>query len=164
MATRTAEGEFKKGLALMDAEPVRAAEHFEAAVTLELRGGPKNRGGRAMSYLALCRAQHEGQIEQWISVCERALRRASLEPDVYLNLGRLYLMNRQRGRAIDMLLRGLRLCPDHPGLIAEFSATERRSPPPVPFLDRSNPVNEWLGRRRAQSNRGERRPDPSSAG
>ena len=149
-----AENDFKKGLvAMMQRDYERAADHFQEAVDQERRRETDHRTCRALSYLALCRAEAEGKAEPWLAVCEKAVKHGSQEPDVYLNLGRLYEKAGKRGRAVESLYRGLRLCPDHPTLLNEYARLERRNVPLLAFLHRDHPVNCWLGRTRARLNK-----------
>ena len=149
-----AENEFKKGLvAMMQRDYERAANHFQHALDQERRREKDHRTCRALSYLALCKAEAEGKVEPWLALCEKAVKHGSQEPDVYLNLGRLYEKAGKRGLAVESLYRGLRLCPDHPTLLNEYARLERRSVPLLSFLDRDHPVNCWLGKTRARLNK-----------
>jgi hypothetical protein len=44
--------------------------------------------------------------------------------------------------------RGLELSPNHKGLLAEYTKLDRREPPPLTIVARSNPLNKMLGKLR----------------
>jgi hypothetical protein len=53
-----------------------------------------------------------------------------------------------RKKAVDTAEAGLKLVPEHDDLLEVRKSLGVRSRPPVPFLDRSNPVNVNLGQAR----------------
>ena len=72
------------------------------------------------------------------------------DPDVYLNLGRLYWQSGQQERALTVLRKGLRSAArGAPSILRELERLNPRSRPVVPPLDRNNPVNKGLGKLRA---------------
>jgi tetratricopeptide (TPR) repeat protein len=65
---------------------------------------------------------------------------------LYLNLGRAYLAAGRRKDALEALQKGLRFDKQHKELLAERERLGVRRYVPVPFLDRSNPINAIIGR------------------
>jgi hypothetical protein len=65
--------------------------------------------------------------------------------DIYLNLGRVHLLTGNRKQAIQVFRLGLRHGRNS-RIIAELTALGLRKEPPLPFLQRSNPVNKFLGK------------------
>jgi len=65
-----------------------------------------------------------------------------------VNLARVYLAAGQRKKALDIAESGLRLLPDHDDLLRVRRSLGVRSRPPVPFLNRSHPINVSLGQAR----------------
>ncbi len=100
----------------------------------------------AMSYYALCLASVESRYDQAISLCLMAVEREFYNPDIYLNLGRIFLLNGQKAVAHKAFRKGLSFDNSHAGLISELKRLGLRRKPVVPFLPRSNSVNKFLGR------------------
>ncbi len=145
----TAENYFRKGLtSLVDDDPTVASECFQSAILTEVQRGVKRPQMRYLSYYGLSRAQAFGATPQSIQACETAARRDFFNPDLLLNLGRVYLLAGKTTKALATFERGLELAPSHNGLRAEFNRIDRRAAPPLGIVSRSNPLNKWLGRLR----------------
>jgi tetratricopeptide (TPR) repeat protein len=106
-----------------------------------------------MSYFGYLQAVVEKKYRSGIENCRRALsleqqRSVSEENDVpaelYLNIARAYMAAGRRKLALDSLEQGLRY--DKKGeLASELRSLGIRKRPPVPFLNRSNPINKYIG-------------------
>jgi hypothetical protein len=68
-----------------------------------------------------------------------------LYPVFYLNLGRAYLAASKKADAIDALKKGLKYDNGNSDLLKELRGLGLRKPAPVQFLDRSNPINKYIG-------------------
>jgi hypothetical protein len=68
-----------------------------------------------------------------------------LYPVFYLNLGRAYLAAGKKKDAIDAFRKGLQYDNGNSDLRKELRGLGMRKKPPVPFLDRSNPINKYIG-------------------
>ena len=88
-----------------------------------------------------------------IDLCKRAIDLEFYNGDHYANLARVYVAPGNRKKAVDTAEQGLKLVPEHESLLAVRKELGVRSKPPVPFLDRSNPVNVSLGQARHSSKR-----------
>jgi tetratricopeptide (TPR) repeat protein len=161
----SAENSFRRGLAsLFDGDAAAAADHFQAAILTEVQHGVKSPQMRYLSYYGLSRAQAYGATPQAIQACETAARRDFFNPDLLLNLGRVYLLAGKTTKALAAFHRGLELAPSHKGLIAEYKRFDRREPPPLGIVSRSHPLNKMLGKLRASlRNRVPRRVNPTRA-
>jgi tetratricopeptide (TPR) repeat protein len=149
MPILSAENSFKRGLAaLVDGDPAAAAAHFQAAILIEVQHGVKRPQMRYLSYYGLSRAQASGATPQTIQACETAARRDFFNPDLFLNLGRIYLLAGKTTKALTVFQRGLELAPRHKALLAEYRKIDRREPPPLAIVARSNPLNKALGKLR----------------
>ena len=149
MPILSAENSFRRGLAaLVDGDASSAADHFHAAILTEVQHGVKRPEMRYLSYYGLSRAKAHGATPQVIQACETASRRDSLNPDLFLNLGRVYLLAGKTTKALAAFRRGLELAPDHRSLLAESAKVDRRSPPPLSVVSRSHPLNKMLGKLR----------------
>lgn len=129
---------FDKGLQALDSdEPVRALSLFERALSIEPLPVVK-------SYFAYCIARERGQISHAISLCEEAIAVEKDKSLHYLNLGRIYLIKRDKVKAIQIFRAGLKHG-IHPEIIKELERLGTRKKPVIPFLKRKNPINKYLG-------------------
>jgi len=101
---------------------------------------------RYASYYGLCLARAKRDTRQALAICMDAIRRDFYRPELFLNLGRVYLMNRDRARAHEAFCLGLKLDRRHPRINAELKKMGVRKKPFVPFLERDHPVNRVSGR------------------
>ena len=97
------------------------------------------------SFLALCIARERGQYKKAVSLCTEALE---AEPDnsvLYLNLGKVHLLQKERDEAIRVFRLGLGR-EANAQIIAELDRLGIRKPPSLSFLKRDNPLNRYLGK------------------
>jgi tetratricopeptide (TPR) repeat protein len=146
----SAENSFRRGLAaLFEGDAAAASDLFQSAILIEIQHGVKGPQMRYLSYYGLSRAQAFGATPQAIQACETAARRDFFNPDLLLNLGRVYLLAGKTTKALAAFHRGLELAPRHKGLLAEYKRIDRREPPPLSLVSRSHPLNKMLGKLRA---------------
>jgi tetratricopeptide (TPR) repeat protein len=147
MTILSAENAFKKGLtALVKNRPKEASEFFRKALELERQRSKTRLDMRYLSYygLSLAKAGLSSQIA--LQACRSAVTRHADDPLLLLNLGRVYLITGKLEPALECFEKGLRVQPENQILRRELAKVDRRGRPMVPFLDRSHPVNRWLGR------------------
>jgi len=101
-----------------------------------------------LSFFGLCVALVQKNYRTGIDLCKRAIDLEFYNGDHYANLSRVYVAQGNRKKAVDIAERGLKLIPEHDGLLEVRKELGVRSRPSVPFLDRSNPVNVSLGHAR----------------
>ncbi len=131
MSVVSAEKNFNKGLeALVDQNYVEAAMHFRQAMDIEHQRRILQPDMRYLSYYGLCRATAHDKIQEGLHACKRAARVRSQDPEMFLNLGRVYLLARQKRLASDAFQTGLCLNPSHKTLARESSRLDARSPKP----------------------------------
>ena len=99
----------------------------------------------ACSYLAYCRAKIEGIYKEAVEVCMEARKEDPKNSEIYLNLGRIHLLAENRKQAIQVFRLGLRQGRNN-RIAAELEALGLRKSPPIPFLERSNPLNKIVGK------------------
>jgi tetratricopeptide (TPR) repeat protein len=99
----------------------------------------------AMSYYAVCLANVEANFDKAISLCLMAAEKEFYNPDIYLNLGRIFLLNGQKAVAVRAFRKGLKFDESHFGLLSEMRKLGVRRRPVIGFLHRTNPVNKFLG-------------------
>ncbi len=149
MSIVSAENAFKKGLAsFVEGRYIEAAQLFNAAIRTEKERGVGRPQMRYLSYYGLSMARAHGATPDAIRACETAARRDFFNPDLQLNLGRVYMLAGRTHRAFAALERGLKLAPRHRALVAELERFERRRMPVIPGLRRDHSLNILLGRLR----------------
>ncbi len=112
-----------------------------------------------LSYFGYLEASVDGRYRNGIETCTRAIallaKKAMLGEDdaeesqlalLYLNLGRAYIAAGKRMEAIKTLNAGLKYDRQNKGLLGELERLGVRRFIPVPFLKRTNPINEIIGR------------------
>ncbi len=147
MSILSSEIQFRKGLAaLAGGDPAGAAEHFKQAIAIERQRSASRPQMRYVSFYGLASAMAYGVSVDAIRACERAARIDFYNPDLLLNLGKVYLMAGKSTRALIAFERGLRLSPSHGPLREALARIDRRARPVLPCIRRNHPVNRWLGR------------------
>jgi tetratricopeptide (TPR) repeat protein len=101
-----------------------------------------------LSYFGVCLAMVQKKIKPSIDLCKRAIELQFYNVDHYANLARVYTVAGHRKKAIEIVEQGLKTHPDDESLLAVHRELGIRSRPPVPFLERSNPINVSLGQAR----------------
>jgi tetratricopeptide (TPR) repeat protein len=132
-------------------------EEYLAALTLflDVYGGEEPpspmlsaRTATGLSYFGLCLALVEKRIKPAIDLCKRAIELQFYNVDHFANLARVYTAAGNRKKAIETIEQGSKSHPDDESLLAVRRELGIRSRPPVPFLERSNPINVTLGQKR----------------
>ena len=67
-------------------------------------------------------------------------------PEIYLNLGRVFLLNGQKAVAVRAFRKGLKYDNCNMGLLVEMKRLGLRKRPVITFLPRQNLFNRCLGR------------------
>lgn len=133
------ENPFDEGLReLSCGRPDEALNFFNKAAA-------KNKTPLLCSYLAYCRAQIDGIYREAVDICMEARKADPKNSEIYLNLGRVHLLAGNRKQALQVFRLGLRQERNN-RIINELNALGQRKAPPVPFLDRGNPINKYLGK------------------
>lgn len=101
-----------------------------------------------LSYFGLCLALVQRKFKPAIDLCRRAVDLEFYNGDHYANLARVYVAAGNRKKAIETIDSGLKLVPEHEGLLEVRASMGIRARPAVPFLDRSHPINVTLGQAR----------------
>jgi predicted Zn-dependent protease len=151
---------FRRGLALC-----RRGELSDANVVFDelLRSGTEE--PLHLSYAGLLTATAGGDRKTGLRLCERAFCFGTDEPDVVMNLTRVYLSVGRRSKAIKALRRGLRKTPKHPAMLTLINELSPRADPPLSMVDRNNAINKSMaillaklsgrfGRERAEASSG----------
>lgn len=100
----------------------------------------------AMSYYALCLAAMEGNYDKAVSLCLTAAEKEFYNPEIYHNLGKIFLLHNQKTLAIKAFRKGLKFDGDNHKLIDEIRRLGLRRKPVISFLPRASFVNRILGK------------------
>jgi len=107
-----------------------------------------------LSYYGCLQALVDKKHRTGIENCKRALALVKksfsfgeemLYPVFYLNLGRAYVAAGKKKEALETFYKGLQFDNTNRDLQKEVKALGKRKAAPVPFLDRSNPINKYIG-------------------
>lgn len=98
----------------------------------------------ARSDLAFCIAKSGGDLDEAVRFAEQAAAYRPDDPSLQLNLGRILIMHGDRERGIDALRKGVQVG-GGAELQAELEKLGVRKPPPIGSLQRSHPLNKFLG-------------------
>lgn len=129
---------FAKGLdALAHDDMLTALASFEKAKHIE--DSPV-----INSYYAFCIAKERGQVSKAILLCEESIQKEPNNSLHYLNLGKIYLIDKSKTEAIRIFREGLNVDANHQ-IVEELNKLVIRKPPVISFLKRSNPANKYLG-------------------
>ena len=147
--TATAAGSdesFRKGLAALDRRSYQqAVALIQEAIELERREGSKSPRMKYVSYLGLALTLTSGRSEEGLKLCLKAVQRDFFDPNLFCNLGIVYLRNRQKAPAFEAFQKGLNLSPGNPRIRDELERYERRCDPVFTILPRGHAINRMFG-------------------
>jgi len=150
MTVLSAENNFRRGLAaLVDDNHRDAAVFFARAIEIQRQRAGDVPEPRYLSYYGFSLAKSRAVSREALDACARAAASGGPDPDLYLNLGRVYLLAGKTALALEAFSQGLRLVPGHAPLARELGRIDRRSAPVLPLLGRDHALNRYLGRLRA---------------
>jgi tetratricopeptide (TPR) repeat protein len=139
MAAITGEKPFITGIAaLASGRPAEALECFR--IEVEANGSPV-----ASSYLAYCLARQNGTYRDSISRCMEALKEEPRAPEIFLNLGRIYILSGHKRSALRSFQLGLRYG-KNAEINHELKRLGHRKRPPFTFLPRNHVINKFMGK------------------
>jgi len=95
-------------------------------------------------------ARYQQRAEEGLKLCRHGVKLQFYEPQNYLYLARTALLCEKREEAVKAVRGGLKVDPNNAELKALYAELGIRQLPVLPFLSRSNPLNQFLGRLRAR--------------
>lgn len=98
-----------------------------------------------LSFYGVALARVKGDTLTGRRLCETALHTGQSYPEVFLNLGRVYEEMKKYERAAETYRRGYRMHRDNLELLESLQRVSPRESV-IPFLDRNNPVNKYVGK------------------
>jgi tetratricopeptide (TPR) repeat protein len=144
-------GDWNKGLSVL-------------ASVLEQRGPSDQVPGVVYSYLGYGVARFQNKVREGLKLCEHSLKLQYYEAENHWNLARVQALAGERQAAHQTIEHGLKLDPDHAGLLATQRELGVRKPPIIGFLSRDNPINVMLGRWRHSLRKDANAPEPATPG
>lgn len=128
----------------------RAGKYDEALRELEgALAAYKSTGklpARVLSYYGLCLATEKGKVADGLECCRIAISKDQFHADHYVNMARIYILGRARKKAIEALHTAEKLELDNTAAAKLWIEIGRRKAPPLGFLHRNHPVNQFLGK------------------
>jgi tetratricopeptide (TPR) repeat protein len=132
--------EFKQGVRMLrNSRPHNALAHFRTAADLE-KNNPYY-----ISFVGVSMAQAERNWAPALELCERALSLKRNEAQLHLNLAEVYTLAGRREEALMTLDRALASLGPLVNIKRARQKLGSRRSPALPFLDRQNVVNRYLG-------------------
>lgn len=107
-----------------------------------------------LSYYGCLQALVDKRYRAGVENCKKALSLVQKEstfgedmlyPVFYLNLGRAYVAAEKKDDALDSFRKGLKYDNSNRDILTELRGLGSRKKALVPFLDRSNPINKYIG-------------------
>jgi tetratricopeptide (TPR) repeat protein len=132
---------FHEGLThLRDHRPKEAMLAFRHSLQLK-PGVPL-----AMSYYGLCWAMCMNKSEEALLLCRTAVEKDFINPELFWNLGRVYLLRKDSEKAYMTFQKGLAVDKRNKNILNELKKMGIRKSPIIPFLNRTNIINNLLGK------------------
>ena len=132
---------FKAGMFLLKRDKLKEAHAaFKRALFL------REQEPRYMSYTGLTLAMAMGKTKEAVLLCEKAVTKEFFRSELFLNLGKVYLLAGNRKKAHIAFRKGMALDRDNRTLRGELEKMGIRKPPVFQFLDRRHPVNKLTGK------------------
>lgn len=104
--------------------------------------------GLFYSYLGYGIALRQKRVQEGLRLCRHSVKVQFYEPENYVNLVRTLLLAGERPAAVRAVLDGLKVDRQHRELLELHKELGIRKSPVLPFLSRTNPLNQFLGRLR----------------
>lgn len=124
------------------------AKNFAAAYRYLHMAVEKERSPQHLSQFAVAVLQYTGNLRQAVALCQEAIKDEPRNPTHFYRLGMIYLISGRKKEAVRIFNLGLRLG-RHPGITRTLRVLGHRDKPVLPFLERGNPLNKYLGKIRS---------------
>lgn len=139
----------RRAIALARAGHLNEALHLlEEGLTYSLGSPSPERFNLLRSFYGLTLALARNESARGRMLCEEALTEYPWNAEMYCNLARVYVQSGRRDLAVETITTGMTLDRNDRQLIELGSKLGVRQPPPFRFLDRSNPINKFVGKLR----------------
>jgi Tfp pilus assembly protein PilF len=141
MAIHSVQETFDQGIEYLKRNRIQEASN---AFRKAIRTDPDN--PQFLSYYGLILALGEQNFQDAIKFCRAALLKTRYEPELYINLCKVYSKAGQRKKALETLLEGLHYDQGNQLLMQEMRRMGCRRKPILGFLSRDHFLNKTLGR------------------
>lgn len=137
-----AESICQQGIDLCDNENNFAAAHklFQKAYSM-YPNSP-----RINSWLGYTTAIVENKVGGGLQLCKKAIESDVPDAMFYRNIGKLYLLQKNKRSAIGAFAKGLQIDKGNRYILKEWKVLGFRRKPIIPFLSRDNALNKFLGK------------------
>lgn len=147
MFCKIAESAFRKGLReFKNGKYMEALVHLEAAIELEKKYNKNVTKAKYLSYYGLCLSVATDNIKEAIKFCKKGVELEFYNPDLFHNLGLVYLLSGMRKEAHQSFMEGLKMQNNHREILMELKKMGVRKKLPFPFLSRSHFINKISGK------------------
>ena len=114
-----------------------ARVHLEEAIK-------KTRNPEVLAWYGYCLAKDKKAFGPAMELCKEALDAAPGNPDIYLAVGKLYLLAGRRRSAISAFNKGLKMGRND-AIVRQLHLIGLRKSPVFSFLERDNSINVYVG-------------------
>ncbi len=147
MLCKPAESTFRKGLReLKNGNYKDALVHLEASIELQKKYYGKVSQAKYLSYYGLCLSIATNNLKEAVKFCKKAVELEFYNPDLFHNLGLVYLLSGMRKEAYQTFMEGLKMQHNHREIILELKKMGVRKRPMFSFLPRSHLLNKIAGK------------------
>lgn len=103
-------------------------------------------GAKVCAWLGLTLAVVEKKVQKGLDFCGKGVASGIPDAMFYRNLGKIYLLLNNRRAAFAAFMKGLSIDKTNRHIMREWRSMGIRRKAIVGVLDRSHPINVWLGR------------------
>lgn len=133
-----------KKLLAIGKKQLKQNDYDSAAKTFEKAFFENKRNAECMSYYGLLSALRWGKVGLGINLCTQAIKTNTLNPEFYLNLGRVHVAAKNNKAAATVFRKGLKAAPSNKNLNNMLYTIGARKKPIIPILKWGNPMNRNL--------------------
>jgi tetratricopeptide (TPR) repeat protein len=101
---------------------------------------------RINSWLGYTTAIVERKVQKGLEYCRKAVEGEVPDALFYRNIGKVYLLLNNKRGAIGAFAKGLKIDDRNRHILNEWKTLGFRRRVPFPFLDRSHPLNKYIGK------------------
>ena len=130
------------GIAATDRGDYQGALKIFSAVYTTI---PADKMPDGLSSYGLCLARVEGKRKMGAELCQKAIQLQSYEAKHRANLVRVYIVAKNRKKAVETLDDSMRKLRNDPELLRVRQEIGYRQAPMLTFLPRQNPINKFFG-------------------
>lgn len=104
----------------------------------------ETRHPEVLAWYGYCLARDKKAFSPAMDLCKEALETAPGNPDIYLAIGKIYLLAGRKRSAISAFNKGLKMGRND-AIIRQLHVVGLRKSPVFPFLERDSSINVYMG-------------------